>query len=62
MRGTGSGDTAHELLALDEAGDAAPPNIRNGTQECLGAGEGTGSGAASRAGILASPGRVGGRR
>jgi len=56
MTGTGSGDTARELLALDEAGDAAPPDMRNGTQERLGAGagaglgagEGTGSGAASR--------------
>ena len=56
MTGTGSGDAARELLALEEAGDAAPPVIRNGTQERLrvgagvglGAGEGTGSGASSR--------------
>ena len=50
MTGTGSGDAARELLALEEAGDAAPPDMRNGTQERLGAGagDGTGSGAASR--------------
>jgi len=48
MTVTGSGDAARELLALDEAEDVAPPDIRNGTQERLGAGEGTGSGAASR--------------
>jgi len=55
MTGTGSGDAARELLALDEAGDAAQPDIRNGPQErlrasagvSLGAHEGTGSGAAS---------------
>jgi len=56
MTDTGSGDAARELLALDEAGDTAPPDIRNGPQErlgasagvSLGAGEGTGNGAASR--------------
>jgi len=37
MMGTGSGDAARELFALDEAGDAAPPDIRNGRQEGLGA-------------------------
>ena len=44
MTVTGSGDAARELLALDKAEDVAPPDIRNGTQERLGAGEGTGSG------------------
>ena len=29
MTGTGSGDAAPELLALDEVGDAAPPDTRN---------------------------------
>lgn len=66
MTGTGSGDGARESLALDEAGDAAPPEIRNGTQERLGAGpgvnlgagEGTGSGAASRRALRESRRRL----
>ena len=37
MTGTGLGDAACKLLALDEVGDAAPPDVRNGPQERLGA-------------------------
>ena len=40
MTGTGSGDAEHELLALDEVGDAAPPDRRNGAQDRLGASAG----------------------
>ena len=52
MTGIGSGDAAREGLPLDEA----PPFMRNGTQERLGAstgvafGAGTGSGGVSRRG------------
>jgi len=48
MTGTGSGDAARELFALDEAGDAAPPDIRNGPQEGLGASAGVNLGAPAR--------------
>jgi len=37
MTGTGLGDATCELLALDEAGDAAPPDVWNSPQEHLGA-------------------------
>jgi hypothetical protein len=53
MTGIGSGDAAREELLLDEA-DAAPPCMRKGPQERLGAGAGvifgvgTGSGGVSR--------------
>ena len=73
MTGTGSGDAVHELLALDEVGDAALPDTRNGAQEeRLGASasvdyettarerEAAPPHVASRGGILASPGHVGG--
>ncbi len=48
MTGTGLGDAVRELLALDEAGDAAPPDIRNSLQERLGASAGVNLGAAAR--------------
>jgi hypothetical protein len=63
---------AHKLFVLDKAGDAAPPDIRNGPRERLGVSAGVnfswarrlGHGkrrVASRTGISASPGRVEGR-
>jgi len=55
MTSTGSDDAARELLALDEAGDAAPPDRRSlggFRRQCRcqfgPGGEGTGSGATSR--------------
>ena len=48
MTGTGSGDAARELLGLDEAGDTAPPDIRNGPQERLGASAGVNLGEPAR--------------
>ena len=71
MTGTGSGDVVRESRALDETGDAAPPDIRNGPKERLGANAGVHLGAATRereaarprfAGISVTPRRVGGRR
>ena len=40
MTGTGLGDAACELLALDKVGDTAPPDVQNGPQEHLGASAG----------------------
>jgi len=48
MTGTGSGDAACELLALDKAGDATPPDVRNGPQEALGTSAGINLGEPAR--------------
>src|SRR5712691_11521154 len=55
MTGTGSGDAARELLAFDEAGGAAPSDIRNVPQECLGASVGVNLGAPARERKAAAP-------
>jgi len=55
MTGTGSGDAARELLGLDEAGDTAPPDIRNGPQERLGASAGVNLGEPAREQEAAPP-------
>ena|SRR5260221_14544173 len=55
MTDTGSGDAARELFALDEAGDAAPPDIRNGPQERLGTSTGVNLGAPAREREAAAP-------
>ena len=56
ITGIGSGDSAREGLPLDEA-DAAPPCMRNGTQERFGGGTGVGFGAGTGSGGVSRRGR-----